>query len=111
VYHVDFDSQNRTRSLTVFGDEYKKIIANNGFVSNQEVTPLIPSGLEYIATDTIDSSFEALEPSSIPSEAAQEIWKVIQFSTKMCILEEKKKLLEKNCCFRTTRIKITLYHF
>ena len=77
MYHVDFDSQNRTRSLTLFGDEYKEMIANNGFVSNQQVAPLIPSSLEYIAADTIESSFEALEPSNIPSDVSQKIWKVI----------------------------------
>ena len=72
---MDFDSDSKNRTKTLFGDEYKDIINNNGFISNQNVNPVVPMD-DKMAVNPIRNGFKSLGSSNIPSTSAQSIWKV-----------------------------------
>ena len=74
VYAVNFDSPNKERTLTTFGEEYRKVINNNGFPTDH-LTSLLPLTSDRISIP-VSHSFAMLPASDIPSNASVSIWKV-----------------------------------
>ena len=71
---MNFGSPNKERTLTTFGEEYKRVIANNGFPTDH-LTTLFPLETEDISIP-VEPSFTMLPASDYPSDASVSIWNV-----------------------------------
>ena len=74
AYAVNFDVPSRDRTITKFGEEFKKVISNNGFPSEHLLT-LLPLETEEVIIST-SSSFTMLPASEYPSKASESVWSV-----------------------------------
>ena len=76
VFHVDFNSDSRTRTNTVFSYDFSGIIGYNGFAPAQELDPMASSVELPQVIVPMTKNFSPLPASNIPSDAGIELWRV-----------------------------------
>ena len=73
---MDFNDVNRTRSWTVFANDFRGIITENGFSAAYDLDPVVSTNDLPRTEVSMEREFESLGSSNIPSDAGQEIWRV-----------------------------------
>ncbi|CAK8692258.1 unnamed protein product [Clavelina lepadiformis] len=73
MYHVDFSSAGRTRTVTTFGDAFKTIVTQNGFPTDQNMD-FISVTSSLIEIEANSRNFTKLPASEYPSLAGVSVW-------------------------------------